>query len=121
MDDVKVVAVGGSGTGMIAGQQIEGVTPSGSPNVAVQVIGPIVAILVRNIHLFLIAFAAAATTAGLSHVEGAPVVIPWTDASDLLWKCSYTAGVGTAWGILKDVTTLFGRLEQKFPFLTGNV
>lgn len=87
------------------------------PNVVLRVVRPFVAIGVRAIHLFL------ATLLGLI---GAGAVIgqdfiPFTDFWDLVMKGATVAATATALGFLKDVVTIFKRLEEKYPLLTGSI
>lgn len=117
MDDVKVVAVGGAGTGLFPGTQVEAVTPAGTPNIAVHVIGPAVALLVRFAHLFGLTWLALMALGGMTGQE----ILPWTDLSQLATKCAYAASITAGMGAAKDIVTLLGKLEQRFPFLTGNV
>lgn len=124
MDDVKVVAVGGSGTGMFPGQQLEGVTPAGAPNVAVQVVGPIVAIAVRFGHLYFLTLSGIIGGALAAHAIGDPNAQPlihYADFGDLVWKSAQLSLAVPGVGLIKDLVTIFGKLEQRFPFLTGNV
>lgn len=120
MDDVKVVAVGGAGTGLFPGTSVEGVTPSGTPNIAMQVVGPAVAIFVRFLHLFFVTAGGILTAAGVDKVSGLEA-IPFSSFQDLLWKAAFIGACTALVGAVKDAGTLFGKLEQKFPFLTGNV
>lgn len=85
------------------------------PNVVVQVIQPLTAIGVRFANTFL--------TAMLGIVTGgaATNIIPFTDFWDLVLKSCGLALSAASYGLLKDLVTIFGRLEQKNPLLTGNV
>lgn len=125
MDDVKVVvAASGSGNGLRPGQHMEGVTPSGQPNLAVQVIGPLAAVAVRFGHLYFVTLLGI-VTAGLATGSADPnntnALLHYTDFADLLWKSSAFSLATPAIGLLKDLITIFGKLEQRFPFLTGQV
>ena len=110
------VAVIGTGdgsklpTGAIATTQGEH-----EPNLIVQVISPLVAILVRSINTYitiLVGLVAAGMTSN---------VIPASDFLHLVYKCAGLAVAGAAFGFLKDLVTVFGRLEQRFPLATGSV
>lgn len=117
MDEVKMVAVGGSGTGLQPGELIEAKTMAGVPNIAVEVIGPGAAVLVRFLHLFGLVWLALMTTGGVTGQS----ILPWGDFSELATKCAYAAAITAGMGAAKDIVTLLGKLEQRFPFLTGNV
>lgn len=117
MEDVKVVVAAGSGTGLHPGQEISAVTPGHAPNIAVQVIGPAMAVLVRFLHLFGLTWLALMATGGMTGQE----ILPWTDVQQLATKCGYAASITAGMGAAKDIVTLLGKLEQRFPFLTGNV
>lgn len=121
MEDVKVVVASSgqssSGEGLEPGTRMEAQTPLGAPNLAVHVIGPVVAIAVRNGHLFFITLVALMTTGGMTGQD----IVEWGSFAELLQKCAIASSITAAFGIIKDVATLFGKLEQRFPFLTGNV
>ena len=93
------------------------VTPDHQPNLLVQVVTPIVAITVRAINLFLVAFSAALTVAGI----GGDKILPVADMEHAitlgLWMGLSAAGVGT----VKNLITVFGRLEGKYPLGTGSI
>lgn len=115
---VQVTLIGtGPGTDMTG---VTAVTPShNTPNLIItSVISPLVAVLIRFVHLYL------TTLVGLITAGVTPLannLIPYTDFMTLLWSCSLLAIPGPALGALKDVITIFGRLEGKFPLLTGNI
>ena len=48
-------------------------------------------------------------------------MIPSGDFADVLKKASLLAIAGPTVALLKDLVTIFGKLEGKFPLLTGNV
>lgn len=114
-EDVKVVV---AGVGELQpGTRVEAVTPGQQPNIAVQVIGPAVAILVRFLHVFGMTWLALMATGGATGQE----ILPWNDVAQLATKCAYAASITAGFGAAKDLVTLLGRLEQRFPFLTGQV
>lgn len=120
MSDVRVVVAGTGDGGLQPGTRVEAVTPGAQPNIAVQVIGPIAAIAVRFGHLFFVTGGGILTAAGVDKVSGVEA-IPFTNFEDLLWKAAYIGACTAAVGAVKDAGTLFGKLEQRFPFLTGQV
>lgn len=93
-------------------------TPDHQPNLRVTVIGPIQAIAVRFAYAFLTALVgllvAAMTPAGGK-------LLYTSDFFSLLLTCGSLALPGAALGLLKDLVTIFGRLEAKYPLATGNV
>lgn len=86
-------------------------TPGGQPNLRIQVITPIVAIAVRAANVFLTTGVASFTTA---KAGGA------TDGQ--AFKVGLVAG-GIAAGLeaVRSAITVLGRLEGKFPLLTGSI
>lgn len=115
---VPVTLIGtGPGTDM---KGITAVTPSkNTPNIIVtSVISPLVAVLIRFIHLYLTTLVGL-ITAGVTPL--ADNLIAYTDFMTLVTGCMLLAIPGPAIGALKDIITIFGRLEGKFPLLTGNI
>lgn len=112
---MRVALIGtGDGQGLPSGTVAE--TPGAhQPNVAITVITPVVAILVRAINTFL------TTLVGVITAEATTNVIPWSTFTDMVTKGALVALAPTALGLLKDCITIFGRLEQKFPLATGSV
>lgn len=92
-----------------------GTTPKGEPNMIVTVINPVVAILVRFGNAFL------TILSGLIAAEMVTNVIPYTDFGSLVIACAKLSVSGAGVGLIKDLVTVFGRLEHKFPLLTGSV
>ncbi len=93
-------------------------TPDHQPNLIVNVVGPLAAILVRFVNLYLTTLvglvAAGMTPAGSS-------LLKTGDFYHLVLTCASLALPGAALGLIKDVVTVFGRLEQKYPLLTGSI
>jgi hypothetical protein len=100
-------------TGMV------GITPKGKPNIIVtSVVHPMFAILIRFIHLYLVTFVGL-VTAGLTPLG--EQVIQFHDFWSLLASCSLVSLPGPMLGALKDLITIFGDLESKFPRITGQI
>lgn len=118
VEDVKIAVVGtGDGSRLSPGTVAE--TPGAhQPNVVVDVVSPALAIGIRAGNLFLQTLigllVAAMTPAGAS-------LLYTSDFVHLLGTCASLALPVTVLGSLKDLLTIFGRLEQKFPLLTGKV
>lgn len=113
-----VVTLVGSGTGdggapIQSGQVLK--TPDSQPNVIVRVITPIVAILVR--------FANAYVTAllGLVTVGLTTDALPAADFYHLVLRCAGLSLAGPCVALGKDLVTILGNLEKKYPLLTGSV
>ena len=85
------------------------------PNVVTKVVTPIVALVIRFINVFLPVFSGILSAAMVTNM------IPATDFLNLVAKSASMAFAGTCMAFMKDVITIFGKLEQKFPLLTGNV
>lgn len=94
------------------------VTPEGQPDLIVNVVTPAVAILVRFVNSFLTSFVGLITAAGIG-VAGA--AIPGADFGTVVQGAALAslaiAGVET----LKNIVTIFGRLEGKYPLATGSI
>lgn len=104
----------GSGTGGGVAPTPDGTvakTPAGQPNLRIQVITPVIAIVVRALNVFATTFVGAL---GAGAVGVAPST--WT------WKAA--AGIALGAAILetaKNSITIFNRLEGKWPLLTGSI
>lgn len=111
---VTVTAVTTGDASRLADVVIETPGPH-QPNLIVQAIPPVVALVVR--------FAKTFTIAWLGIVTGAmsSTILPFTDFQDLALKACSLSVAGAVIGLGKDLITIFGRLEQKYPLLTGNV
>lgn len=90
-------------------------TPDHHPNISVTVISPLAAIAIRFCNAYV------TTLVGLLTVGMTTSVIPAHDFLDLLWKCMGASLAGPAVSLLKDLITILGRLENKYPLITGNV
>lgn len=111
---VTVIGVRETGGAPIAdGQVVQ--TPDHQPNIVVNVVAPIAAIAVRFINTFL--------TGLLGILTGAMTtdVIQANDFAHLVYKCAGLAVAGAGMGLLKDLVTVFGKLEGKYPLATGSV
>ncbi len=110
---VTVISGTGDGAPIPSGTVVP--TPDHQPNLIVNVVGPIAAILIRFINTFL--------TALLGILMGAMTsnVIQASDFVHLVYKCAGLAVAGAGVGLLKDLITVFGKLEGKYPLLSGSV
>lgn len=125
MGDVKVVAVStGGGDSLQPGTKVDAVTSAAHPNIAVQVIGPVAAVAIRFGHLYLVTLLGIVTAGlatGSTDQSNASALLHYTDFADLVWKSASFSLAAPGIGLLKDLVTIFGRLEERFPFLTGQV
>jgi len=111
-DTVKVTVIGTGDGGLKPGMAV---TAGAAPNVLIGVIQPVTAIVIRGINTYL------TTLVGLVAAGMTSDIIPYTDFLALVMTCAKLSVAGAALGALKDCVTIFGRLESKFPLLTGNV
>lgn len=102
-----------TGAPLVNGQVIT--TPDHQPNIVVQVVTPVLAVLIR--------FANAYLTAIVGLLVGGPAtgLITAGDLWHLLLKCASLALFGPVVAALKDIVTILTGLERKFPIATGNV
>lgn len=111
-----VVSLIGTGDSSVLPSGTKASTPGAhEPNIVVQVFNPVLAIGIRFVNVFL--------TSLLGILTGAMAtdVIPARDFSHLVLKCAGLSVAGAVVGLIKDLITVFGRLEQKNPLLTGSV
>lgn len=130
MPDIQTVSIiGGPGTGdggvtpAASGAIVE--TPKGQPDIRLNVVRPIVAVFVRFGHLFLVTFsgvlgAAGISAAGLGPDELSNVLVA-TDLAGLLKNAAYVGLASASVGFVKDLITVFGRLESRYPLVTGSI
>jgi len=85
------------------------------PSLVVSVVNPIVAIAIRLVNVFLLTFLGILTGAMTTNVITAP------DFLHLAFKCAGLSIAGTSLALIKDLITVFGKLEHKYPLLTGSV
>jgi len=90
-------------------------TPDHLPNVTVRVIPPLVAIAVRFANAYVTALV------GLVTVGVTTSALPAPDFVHLVIKCASLALAGPAVSLGKDLITILGKLEQKYPLGTGSI
>ncbi len=93
-------------------------TPDHQPNIVVNVVSPLVAILVRFLNLYLTTLVGL-VAAGMTPAGGK--LLYTSDFVHLVLLCASLALPGAAVGFFKDLVTVFSRLEQAYPLLTGSV
>jgi len=107
------VTVIGTGDGLVGGTKAT--TPPDQPNLVVNVVQPVVALLVRFVNVYI------GNLVGLLAAGMTSNAIPASDFGHLVLKCASLAVASAVVLSLKDIVTVFGKLEQKFPLLTGSV
>ena len=124
-DDVKTVTeimppvsvtVVGTGDGLVQGAKAT--TPHDQPNIVVNVVQPIVAIAVRFAYLF------GTTLVGLLVAGMTPAggkLLYTGDFVQLLVTCANLSLPVAGLGFCKDLVTVLGKLEGKYPLLSGGV
>jgi hypothetical protein len=112
---VAVTMIGGTGDGAISKEKILATTPEQHANLLITVVSPLMALLIRFINSYL------TILVGLVAAGMSSDVIPAKDFGDLVLRCAGLSLAGAGLGALKDLVTIFGKLESKFPLLTGNV
>jgi hypothetical protein len=88
------------------------------PNLVVTVIGPVLAIVIRFANTFLLQFSGL-IAAGLTPVGGK--LLYTSDFLHLALVCASLSLPGAGVGLIKDLVTVFGKLEGKYPLLTGSI
>lgn len=113
------VAVIGTGDVKRLPSGTEAVTPGpNQPNLVTNVVQPAVAILVRFVNLFGVQFVGL-IVAGMTPAGGK--LLYTSDFLHMLVVCANLSLPGALLGMFKDIVTVFGRLEHKYPLATGSV
>ena len=120
--DTKPVTISivGTGTGQGGGQAPtpDGTiaeTPKGQPNLRINVITPALALFIRAAHLFLVTFSGLLTADQL--------VLDLFDSQGMgpVIGAARAALAVVSAGFIKDLITIFSRLEGKHPLATGSI
>lgn len=118
VEPIKIAVIAGGPTGPGTTMPSTGTvlpTPGAQqPNVVVQVVMPLVAILVRFLSAYLTALVGL-VGAGMTPLGGK--LLYTTDFYHMVLTCASLAVAGPAFGVLKDFVTIFSGLEKKFPLL----
>jgi hypothetical protein len=115
VEPVKVSIVGTGDGGLPASGTIATTPGSHNPNLIVEVISPVVALLVRFLNVYI------GNLVGLLAAGMTSTVIPASDFWHLFLKCASLAVAGAVVLCLKDIVTIFAGLEKRFPLGTGSV
>lgn len=113
------VAVIGTGDSSKLATGVQAVTPDPhQPNLIVTVVGPAFAIVIRFINVFLAQFSGLV----LAGMAGPGAKLLYTgDFLQFLGTCASLSLPGAIVDLVKNLVTIFGRLERKYPILTGSV
>jgi hypothetical protein len=112
--NVAIIGTGDGGTPLTTGTVA--VTPDHQPNIVATIVTPFVAVFVRFLNQFLTTLVGLVGAGMMS-----PKLLPATDFYHLVLTCAGLSIAGAGFGFLKDLVTIFGRLEGKYPLLTGSV
>lgn len=104
---------GGTGAPLTTGTVAS--TPDHQPNIVFTVISPLAAVLIRFAYDYL-TMLVALVGAGMT-----TNVIPAADFAHLVLQCAKLSLAGAGLGALKNLVTIFGNLERKFPIASGSV
>jgi len=111
-----VVSIVGTGDGSKLASGTIATTPGAhQPNVIVQVVTPIAALGIRFANAYV------TTLVGLVTVGVTTDALPAQDFAHLVVKCCSLSLAGPGVALGKDLITILGRLERKYPLLTGSV
>ena len=119
MEPITAVVIKGTGPGGTTPVQDKtvAVTQAGVPNTYYRVISPILALAIRFGYLFFTSLAGSLTGGGVSGQN----IIVWHDFQELLYKASILAVTIALVGLIKDIATIFTRLEATHPLASGSV
>jgi len=106
------VAIVGTGDGGTV------VTPPGEPNVHYTFVAPLLAIGVRFANVFFVSLVGL-LTAAVTPAGGR--LLYTSDFWHLILTCANLSLPVAGLGLVKDLVTVFGKLEQKYPLATGSI
>lgn len=111
-----VVSVIGTGDGSKLPSGTVATTPGAhEPNIVVRVVTPILALAIRFVNVYI------GSLVGILGAAMTSNIIPAHDFYHLLLKCAGLAVAGSVILLLKDIVTVFGGLEKRFPIASGSV
>lgn len=87
------------------------------PNVLIKTLSVLQTLAIRFGFMFFTSLAGSVTGGAVS----GQTVIVWHDFSELLYKAAILAAITGAIDLIKNLATIFSRLEQSHPLMTGNV
>lgn len=113
---VTIIGTGDGGTPLTTGTVAT--TPDHQPNLIAVVVTPLRAIVVRFANQF---FTTLVGLVGAGMTPAGGRLLHATDFYHLVMICASLSVAGAGFGLIKDLVTIFGRLENKYPLLTGSV
>ena len=115
IEPTVVTVIGGTGDGSPLTTGTVGTTPDHQPNLVVTVVTPIVAIAIRFLNSYV------TTLIGLVTVGITTNALPAADFGHLVLRCATLSIAGPAVAFAKDLVTILGNLERKYPLATGSI
>lgn len=113
------VAVIGTGDGSRLADGIVAATPGAhEPNLVVRVVTPIFAILIRFINMYLTTLVG---LLGAAQTDAGAKLLHTGDFAAMVATCASLSLAGPSIDLLKNLVTIFGKLEGKYPLLTGSI
>lgn len=113
---VAIIGTGDGGSPLTSG--VTAVTPDHQPNLIVTIVTPLVAILVRFINQFLTTLVGL-VGAGMTPAGGR--ILHADDFVHLVLTCASLSVAGAGFALIKDCVTVFGRMESRYPLITGSI
>ncbi len=111
-----VVTVIGTGDGLV--DHTKATTPPDQPNLIVRIVPPAIALAARFGNLFLTTFVGL-LVAGMTPAGGK--LLYTSDFAHLALTCANLSVPIAVLGFAKDLVTVFGKLEGKYPLSTGSI
>ena len=121
---VPVTLIGTSDNGLVptTDRMVAHTVPSDQPNLYVKVITPILAIGIRALNLFLLTFSAVLSAEGLAATGFDPTnVIKIADFKQAVMVAAWLGFLSAFVGTVKNLITVFGQLEGKYPLASGSI
>ena len=118
---VKVAVIAGTGDGSLPAhlhEQTLGTPGSSTPNVVLKVVPVAAALAIRFGNAYVTTLVGIVTAMMTPYGQD---MIPSRDFADVLSKAALLAISGPVVDLLKNLITVFGKLEGKYPLMTGNV
>lgn len=117
VESVPVTLIGtGDGNGAPLSSGVTAITPDHLPNLIINIVSPIRAIVIRFLNQFFTSLFGL-VGAGLAGSERLHAPDFW----HLVLICSSLSVAGAGVALIKDLVTIFGKLEGKYPLSTGSI
>lgn len=118
IEPIKVAMIEGTGNGSPIPSGSVIATPDHQPNIIVQVVTPIMAITVRFGNAFFVSMVGL-LTAAMTPAGGH--LLYTSDFMHLMETCASLSLPIAGLGLVKDLVTVFGKLEGRYPLATGSI